>query len=682
MQVFHDLDTLPVFKNAVITIGSFDGVHEGHRRILDRLRDIAREAGGEAVVITFEPHPRLVLWPDDADFRLLNTLDEKLQLLQLTGVDATVVVPFSKNFAGQAADEYVEDFLVKKFKPHTIVIGYDHRFGNNREGGIDFLKKNGAKHDFSVVEIPKHEIDNLAVSSTKIRNAIENADIQTANKLLGHPFQITGTVIKGDQIGRAIGFPTANIFIETKQKLVPPPGIYAALVSFGFRVSSFELPHPKPETQNTKLKGMLYIGSRPTISQSVENQRVEVNLLDFDGDIYGQILTVEIVDFIRPDKKLDSLDALKSQIEADKKSILKKFASVAPIRNPQSVIRNPKVAVVILNYNTRRHLEAFLPAVLATDYPNFEVVVADNASPDDSVLFLEQNYPNIKILKFSENSGFAGGYNRALAMVEADYFVLLNSDVEVTPGWITPIVERMEAEPNIAIAQPKIRAEQARDRFEYAGAAGGWVDILGYPFCRGRIFDETEIDFGQYDAPQDCFWAAGAAMFIRSKTWRDFGGFDADYFAHNEEIDLCWRTKRAGFRVICEPRSVVFHLGGGTLEYENPRKVFLNFRNSLFTILKNEPAGKLFWLIPARFLLDGLAGIVFLLKGKTSSFTAIVRAHFSFYGHFFSTLEKRRRAAQLIENQRIGPMNRGGILLKSVVWEYYIGRVKRYSGLF
>ncbi len=474
---------------------------------------------------------------------------------------------------------------------------------------------------------------------------------------------MTGEVVRGDQIGRSIGFPTANLSIVEKEKLLPPPGIYAARAAV--------------DGENW-FAAMLYIGDRPTVVQPGGERRIEVNLLDFDRDIYGQKLTVEVVDFVRGDKKLDGLAALKAQIETDKALIVKKLMAHSPISSPKS----PSVAVVILNYNTRRHLETYLPSVVATDFPNVDIIVADNGSPDDSVAFLEKNFPAVKILKSTENLGFAGGYNHFLAGLDADYFALLNSDVEVTPDWLRPIIERMEAEPTIGIAQPKILADGRRDRFEHAGAAGGWVDFLGYPFCRGRLFEEVETDAGQHDSPQDCFWAAGAAMFVRSKIWRDLGGFDAAYFAHNEEIDLCWRAKRAGWRVVCEPRSVVYHLGGGTLDYENPRKVFLNFRNSLFTLLKNEPAAKLLWLVPARFLLDGVAAAVFVLKGKPAMLGAILRAHGSFYGQFFSMLEKRKEAARAIEANRVGPADRAGIYRGSIVWRHFVGRARRFSDLF
>jgi GT2 family glycosyltransferase len=430
---------------------------------------------------------------------------------------------------------------------------------------------------------------------------------------------------------------------------------------------------------------MLYIGSRPTLDDA-GNQTIELNILDFDGDLYGQALVVKVLDFIRSDKKLDDLKALKNQIEEDKKEIQKRLSPTPTL--PKGEGENAPlfggmgeaVAVVILNYNTRRHLEQFLPSVVANS-PGARIIVADNGSPDDSVEFLKKNYPEVEVIDLQQNYGFAEGYNRALNQVKADIYVILNSDVEVASGWMTPILETMRNDPAIAIAQPKILAWSEKNRFEYAGAAGGWLDTLGYPFCRGRIFSHREEDWGQYDAPQECFWAAGAAFFIRADLYHAFGGFDGDYFAHNEEIDLCWRLKRAGYSVWCIPQSVVYHLGGGTLEYENPRKVFLNFRNSLYSLLKNKPFRKLLWLVPARLLLDGLAGVRFALKGQFKAIWAIVRAHFSFYANFKNTIRKRREAVEIIDKHKFRPENRSGIYPGSVIVAYYAKRIKQFSKL-
>ena len=241
----------------------------------------------------------------------------------------------------------------------------------------------------------------------------------------------------------------------------------------------------------------------------------------------------------------------------------------------------PRVAVVILNWNGRFFLEKFLPSVYNSSYPNLEFVIGDNASTDDSVVFVQENYPSVKILTNKTNLGFAGGYNAILKRVEADYYVLLNSDVEVTQNWIEPVIDYMESYPDIVAAQPKILAYHEKNKFEHAGAAGGFIDKYGYPFCRGRIFNDVEEDNGQYNTPMEIFWATGAALFIKSTAWKASGGFDDDFFAHMEEIDLCWRLKRMGYRIGYVGESVVYHVGGGTLNTSNPKKSYLNFRNNL-----------------------------------------------------------------------------------------------------
>ncbi len=679
MQVFFDIQNLPPFRSAIVTIGSFDGVHEGHRSILEKVKKMADELGGDSVVVTFDPHPRQILRPDDSSFRLLTTTDEKIALLAKAGISACVVVPFSLEFGEQSPDDYLQNFLVKNFQPSAIVIGYDHHFGAKRAGNIDFLKEKAPIFGFSVVEIPKMEVDAVAVSSTKIRSAIEKGDLPTANKLLGHDFSIHGKVVEGEKIGRKIGFPTANLFVEEKAKLLPPDGIYAAWAWRGA----------------DRHAAMLYIGSRPTIDGATE-RRIEANLLHFSENIYGEELALEVIEKVRDDQKLDGLEALKSQIAADQIEIEKILGieKAAPepqkseIRNPQSEI--PKVAVVILNYSTRQHLAQFLPSVLASDCPNLEIVVADNASTDDSAAFMKRAFPNVRLIELLENHGFAGGYNEALAEVEADIFVLLNSDVEVEKNWLRPVVEAFERDPFLAIAQPKILAfaqkNAEKQRFEYAGAAGGWIDFLGYPFCRGRVFQYSEEDDGQFDDEKihDCFWATGAAMFVRAEVFQNLGGFDADYFAHNEEIDLCWRAKRAGWRVACVTASRVWHVGGGTLEYESPRKTFLNFRNSLFSILKNEPLSKIAWLIPARLVLDGAAAAMFLAKGQRRSVAAILKAHVSFY---FSIRKMWRKRADFDQKIRAFSVRKkasdgAGVFKKSIVFEHYLRRKKRFFELF
>jgi GT2 family glycosyltransferase len=337
-----------------------------------------------------------------------------------------------------------------------------------------------------------------------------------------------------------------------------------------------------------------------------------------------------------------------------------------------------------LNYNGRKYLEQFLPQVLnTTDAPGVSVVIADNASTDDSRQWLASHYPQLSVLPLEQNLGFAGGYNAALEQVDADFYVLLNSDIEVTHGWWEPCLQALLAEPQLAAVQPKIRAYHQRDHFEYAGGAGGWLDYYGYPFCRGRIFASTEVDEGQYDEPQEIFWASGAALFIRATLFHQLGGFDADYFAHAEEIDLCWRLKRAGYKIMAIPNATVYHVGGGTLNYQSVQKTFLNFRNTLITSYKNEPKRKLAWWIPLRLVLDGLAGVLFLSQGKFAHILAIVRAHWHFFLRLGYWRSRRRFYRQLIQRFQVGPSRVAvGTYPGSVVWAYYGRQKRRFKDLF
>lgn len=270
-----------------------------------------------------------------------------------------------------------------------------------------------------------------------------------------------------------------------------------------------------------------------------------------------------------------------------------------------------------------------------------EVIVADNASTDDSLEFMRSHYPTLRLILNDRNYGFAEGYNVALAQVEADYYCLLNSDIEVAPGWVETVMETMDANPQVAAVQPKILSYHSRESFEYAGAAGGFIDKYGYPFCRGRIFDTVETDDGQYDTPMDIFWATGAALFVRSSVYREVGGLDADFFAHMEEIDLCWRIKNRGYRIMAEPRSVVYHVGGGTLPKNNAFKTYLNFRNNHFLLLKNLPRHRLFPTFLMRLALDNVAAFSFLLKGQGKDFKAVYKAHFAVTKQFKKMKSKR-----------------------------------------
>ncbi len=336
------------------------------------------------------------------------------------------------------------------------------------------------------------------------------------------------------------------------------------------------------------------------------------------------------------------------------------------------MISLPSVAVVILNWNGKHFLEKFLPSVMASTYENFQTVVVDNASGDDSISFLEANYPNIKLIINDQNEGFAKGYNTALKQVTADYYVLLNSDVKVSTGWIGPIISLMQADENIAACQPKILSYEHQNQFEYAGASGGFIDSLGYPFNRGRLFDTCENDEGQYNNSTQVFWATGAAMFVRSKLFHELNGFDDYFFAHQEEIDLCWRLQRAGYKIYVEPASVVYHVGGGTLPMGNRKKVFLNFRNNLVMMTKNLPFSEAIWKIPYRIFLDAIAAYKFLFAGSLSTYLSIASAHFHFAGWLL--FGKRIKKLPSLKMQNIVPVYDG-----SIVWQYYIKKKRFFS---
>lgn len=332
---------------------------------------------------------------------------------------------------------------------------------------------------------------------------------------------------------------------------------------------------------------------------------------------------------------------------------------------------NPRVAIAILNWNGKNFLHQFLPSVKASTYPNLEICVIDNASTDDSISFLQAEYPGIRVIRNAQNFGFAQGYNEGLKQVDADIYVLLNSDVEVTPGWIEPIVALMETHPGIGACQPKILQYAQKDHFEYAGAAGGWIDLLGYPFSRGRVFDTCEADHGQYDTPAPVFWASGACLFIRSACFKSQQGFDPFFFAHMEEIDLCWRLQAAGHEVYCCPQSVVYHVGGGTLPKGNSLKVYLNFRNNLIMLAKNLPLREALWVIPLRFGLDALTAWKGLVTGDPGYFRAIVRAHL---GLFQWALRSRHQSP--LPPQKMIP--RHGVYRGSIVWKYFMSGKKSF----
>jgi GT2 family glycosyltransferase len=332
----------------------------------------------------------------------------------------------------------------------------------------------------------------------------------------------------------------------------------------------------------------------------------------------------------------------------------------------------PRVAIVILNWNGQKLLEQFLPSVCKTTYTNFKIVVADNGSTDNSVKFIEQHYPAIQLIRLPKNLGYAGGYNQALQQIVADYYVLLNSDVEVAPDWIDPMVDLLESDKSIGACQPKLLSWKQKDHFEYAGAAGGWIDSLGYPFAKGRVLDNCEIDNHQYNNSEPIFWASGAALFIRASTFHSLNGFDPFFFAHQEEIDLCWRTQLAGYKIYSCPAAVVWHVGGSTLPTGNSQKTFLNYRNNHLMLLKNLPLAQLLWVIPVRFALDAVAAWKALFSGDPGYWWAVARAHFAIMVWLIGSKSNNR-----FPEQRTAPLQ--GVFKGSILWKYYFKSQKTFG---
>ncbi len=336
-----------------------------------------------------------------------------------------------------------------------------------------------------------------------------------------------------------------------------------------------------------------------------------------------------------------------------------------------------KVAIVILNWNGEKLLQEFLPEVIKnSDLPNVDIIVADNASTDGSIDIIKTKFPSVRIIQLDKNYGFTGGYNRALKEVSAEYFILLNSDVAPGSNWLLPLIKEMESNEDTAICVPKIKSYRQLTHFEYAGAAGGYIDKYGFPFCKGRIFNQIEEDCGQYDKSASIFWASGASLMIRSELYYESGGLDEDFFAHMEEIDLCWRLKNRGWKIKYIHNSEVYHLGGATLDYKNPRKVYLNFRNNLFLLTKNIAKHKLWIKLIQRMLLDGVAAIKFIFSGEIVNFWSVLKAHLSFYKYFFKMYKKRRTN---LKYEKIN--NHPEIYPKSIVGQFFLKNNTNFNEL-
>ena len=330
-----------------------------------------------------------------------------------------------------------------------------------------------------------------------------------------------------------------------------------------------------------------------------------------------------------------------------------------------------KTAIVILNWNGRKLLSEFLPSIVKYSHSLADIFVADNASNDDSVVFIQENFPEVSIISNSSNGGYAKGYNDALKHIKADIYCLINSDVEVTENWLSPILDVFSKESNTAIIQPKILDYKDKSKFEYAGAGGGFIDFFGYPYCRGRVFNHLETDRGQFDDTAQIFWASGACFFVRSEVYHELHGFDEKYFAHQEEIDLCWRTQNLGYDITYVGASTVYHVGGATLQESNPQKTYLNFRNSLLNIVKNIPPRYFLIVVLSRLLLDGVAGIKFIVELRPIHTWSILKAHVSFYSKLFSYLKLRRTIKK----------DHSYFRHFSVVWKYFVLRRRTFSSL-
>jgi GT2 family glycosyltransferase len=338
-------------------------------------------------------------------------------------------------------------------------------------------------------------------------------------------------------------------------------------------------------------------------------------------------------------------------------------------------LQPPDIAIIILNWNGRKFLGQFLPSVIMySDLPDVRIIVADNHSDDDSVEYIRENFPSVELLLFESNLGFAAGYKEALVQVDADYFVLLNSDVQVTPGWLEPMISLMEKDATIAACQPKIRSFGQKEYFEYAGAAGGFIDLFGYPFCRGRILDVIERDTGQYDDTGEIFWASGACLVIKSSCYFEAGGLDSMFFAHMEEIDLCWRLHNLGYKVYCVAGSLIYHVGGGTLPNNNPRKIYLNHRNNLYVLVKNLPLLLLLPVITVRMILDLLSALGYLVRGSKDFFVSVLKAHRDFIRNLPALLGERQVTKNLAGFGHAGKVYMGSILV-----DYFILGKRKFS---
>ncbi len=651
-----------LFSSCVLTIGTFDGLHRGHRKIIEILKDKAKEHNCPSVMLSFDPHPRIVLDQDKKAVSTILTTEEKSELLEKMGLDYFVIMPFTLDFAQLHPADYIENYILKYFNPKAIITGEDHRFGANAMGNTGFFREYSEKNNFELIEVQKILEQSLKISSSSIRNLVQQNEFGKVRELLGYPFYFKGRVTDGNKLGRQMGYPTANLEILDDHKLMPNDGIYSAIGII----------------DGKEYNAMLYIGNRPTMGDNLKRS-CEVHLFEFNQDLYSQSLEVQVIEYLREDRKFDNMDSLKVQIEEDEersKNSLLRYSLTSHFEKFKAV-----TAVVILNYNGIEHLKSYLPSLLKYKPADINLYVVDNASTDNSVLFLERNFPEVNLIELKKNYGYAQGYNKGLAQIEADYYILVNSDIEVNSHWIEPLIAAIRSGKDVAAVQPKIKAISKPEYFEYAGAAGGHIDVLGFPFCEGRVIQEIEKDEGQYNVPKEIFWASGAAFIVNAKLFSAIGGFDKDYFAHQEEIDLCWRIKRAGFKVLYEPKSEVFHLGGGSLNYESPKKTYLNFRNNLTTIFKNVPWIYLPFLLIARLVIDCVIFLLWIFQGKWVYSTKIIKAYFVSMLRTPFLLQKKYDNDIQVENCQINESNMKGLFKGSVLLQYYLFNHRKSSDL-
>ena len=656
LEVHFGLDKLPLFNNTVLTIGTFDGVHHGHRAIIDQVVSLAHEVDGTSVLMTFDPHPRKVVFPNDDSLRLISTLQEKIKLLSETGIDHLVVVPFDISFSQINPSEYVDKILINKLRAKHVIIGYDHRFGLNRAGDFNFLKEYQHKGAFDLIEIPEQQINDLQVSSSKIRENLIHGRITEANMQLGHPYIISGIIKKGLKLAGSLGYPTANITVGDQDKLIPKLGTYAATCVLN----------------NETYQGMLYIGHSTTLQEKARFS-IEINIFHhFEYEFYGEQLEIILHKHIRNDQKFEDKEELLFNIGQDKIDCQQYFDNQNKI---------PECTVAVLNYNGREHLGTYVSNLKTSSSSKFDLVVIDNKSTDDSISYLREHHGDVQIIELTENHGFAGGYNEGLKQITTPYVALVNSDIEGTVSWLEPLIDMMNEDATIGAVQPKVRSYQEKEKFEYAGASGGFMDQFGFPFCRGRILDSVEEDSGQYDDIQEVFWTSGAAMIVRNDAFKKLRGFNKAFFAHMEEIDLCWRMKQLGYKMMINPKSTVYHLGGGTLSYGSSNKTFLNFRNNWWMMLRNLPSNKIGKFILVRILLDGAFIIKNLLTGQGNHAIAIIKAHWQIVTSI-GTIKEQRRINRYHLNRAttdtVEPVRLTEMLLP---WRYYVRRQRKYSEL-